>query len=90
MVRSHNKVSRSRLITRDNIARAVFAAAESMGVTDREMLEQLTEQVSKRLKVAQPLPGMEKFVSPQRRQRVSTPLLEAIINEVMSADEFSP
>ena len=90
MVRSHNKASRARFISRDNVARAVFAAAESMGVTDREMLEQLTEQVSKRLNVAQPLPGMEKFVSAQTRQRVSAPLLEVIVNEVISADEFSP
>ncbi|MCK4387752.1 MAG: vitamin B12-dependent ribonucleotide reductase [Dehalococcoidia bacterium] len=90
MVKSGKKASQVKFITRDNIARAVFTAAESMGVTDREMLEQLTEQVSKRLKVAQPLPGMEKFISPQTRQRVSTPQLEVIVSEVMSADEFSP
>lgn len=90
MVKSRKKASQVKFITRDNIARAVFTAAESMGVTDREMLEQLTEQVSKRLKVAQPLPGMEKFISPQTRQRVSTPQLEVIVSEVMSADEFSP
>ncbi len=90
MVKSGKKASQVKFITRDNIARAVFTAAESMGVTDREMLEQLTEQVSKRLKVAQPLPGMEKFISPQTRQRVSTPQLKVIVSEVMSADEFSP
>lgn len=88
MAKPGKKASRVKLITRDKIAQAVFTAAESIGVTDREMLEQLTEQVTKRLKVAQPLPGMEKFV--QTRHPISPSQLQAIVSEVMSADEFSP
>jgi ribonucleoside-diphosphate reductase alpha chain len=50
-------------VTTDNVARAVFSAAESVGVTDRELLEQLTERVSEQLGVTRPLPGMEELVS---------------------------
>ena len=58
-------------VTEENVARAVFSAAESVGVNDRQFLEQLTEKVSERLGVAQPLPGMEALVAaePARRQR---------------------
>ena len=49
-------------IGRDRVARAVFAAAESMGISDRKLLERFTEQVSQRLEVAQPFPGMEEFI----------------------------
>jgi len=49
-------------VTTDNVARAVFSAAESVGVTDRDLLEQLTEKMSQELGVAQPLPGMEDLV----------------------------
>ena len=49
-------------VTTDNVARAVFSAAESVGVTDRHLLEQLTEKVSEQLGVARPLPGMEDLV----------------------------
>ncbi len=49
-------------VTTESVAKAVFAAAESIGVTDRELLEQLTEKVSERLGTARPLPGMEDLV----------------------------
>jgi len=49
-------------VTTDNVVRAVFSAAESVGVTDRILLEQLTEKVSQQLGVARPLPGMEDLV----------------------------
>lgn len=50
-------------VTTENVARAVFSAAESVGVTDRHLLEQLTEKVSERLGAARPFPGMEEFVA---------------------------
>ena len=58
-------------LSEESVARAVFSAAESAGVNDRQFLEQLTEKVSQRLGVAQPLPGMEALVAtePGRRQR---------------------
>ncbi len=77
-------------IGRDKVARAVFAAAESMGISDRKLLERFTEQVSQRLEVAQPLPGMEEFVPRQTKQPMSPSQIRAIVKDVLTADEFSP
>ena len=89
MIKSRKKTSQTKFITHAEIARAVFAAAESIGMSDRKMLEKLTEQVSQRLKIAQPLPGMEKFL-PQPRYSISPSQLQAVVSEVLTADEFSP
>ncbi len=77
-------------IGRDRVARAVFAAAESMGISDRKLLEKFTEQVSQRLGVAQPFPGMEEFVPLQTKQPVSPSQIQALVKEILIADEFSP
>jgi ribonucleoside-diphosphate reductase alpha chain len=79
-----------KVIDRDRVARAVFAAAESMGISDRKMLEKFTEQVSQRLEVAQPLPGMEELVPRQTKQSVSSSQIQAMVKEILTADEFSP
>jgi ribonucleoside-diphosphate reductase alpha chain len=52
---------------RDQIARAIFAAAESAGISDRNLTERLTGQVIERLERGKlgtrlPLPGMEALV----------------------------
>ncbi len=58
-------------LNRTGIARAVFSAAESMGISDRHQIEHLTSQVIERLektmppveqRIKQPLPGMEDLV----------------------------
>jgi len=77
-------------IGRDKIARAVFAAAESMGITDRKLLEKFTEQVSQRLEVAHPFPGMEELVTRQTKQPLSSSRIRAMVKEILTADEFSP
>jgi ribonucleoside-diphosphate reductase alpha chain len=77
-------------IGRDRVARAVFAAAESMGISDRKLLERFTEQVSQRLEVTQPFPGMEEFVPRQTKQPMSPSQIRAIVKEILTADEFSP
>jgi ribonucleoside-diphosphate reductase alpha chain len=77
-------------IGRDRVARAVFAAAESMGISDRKLLEKFTEQVSQRLEVAQPFPGMEEFVPRQTKQPLSPSQIRAMVKEILTADEFSP
>jgi len=77
-------------IGRDRVARAVFAAAESMGISDRKLLEKFAEQVSQRLGVAQPFPGMEEFVPLQTKQPVSPSQIQALVKEILTADEFSP
>ena len=40
---------------RTQIARAIFTAAESMGMSDRQLIERLTSQVIERLEQPQPL-----------------------------------
>ena len=77
-------------IGRDRVARAVFAAAESMGISDRKLLERFTEQVSQRLEVAHPLPGMEELVPRQTKQPVSSSQIRAMVKEILTADDFSP
>lgn len=77
-------------IGRDRVAQAVFAAAESMGISDRKLLEKFTEQVSQRLGVAHPFPGMEELVPRQAKQPVSSSQIRAMVKEILTADEFSP
>jgi ribonucleoside-diphosphate reductase alpha chain len=77
-------------IERDRVAQAVFAAGESMGISDRKLLEKFTEQVSQRLEVAQPFPSMAGLVHRQTRQPVSSSQIQAMVKEILTADEFSP
>jgi len=75
---------------RDRVARAVFAAAESMGISDRKLLEKFTEQVSQRLEMAQPLPGMEGLVPEKTVQPVSSSQIREMVRRIVTANEFSP
>ena len=77
-------------IGRDRVAQAVFAAAESMGISDRKLLERFTEQVSQRLEVAHPFPGMEELVPLQTRTPVSSSRIREMVQEMVTVDEFSP
>ena len=74
--------NRAEQLRQDRIARAIFAAAESVGISDRNLAEQLTEQVIQRLKRDQlgarlPLPGMEDLI-PERKQKGKQPALPEI------------
>ena len=54
-------------LLRNRIARAVFSAADSIGISDRELVEQLTVQVIQRLEQTyQSFPGMEGGVPESR------------------------
>ena len=90
MANPGRKSARARSIDQNRIVKAVFAAGEAMGIIDRGMLEKFTEQVVERLRLTQPLPGMEKFVAQQIKQSVSESQLQAAISEILTADEFSP
>jgi len=82
--------------SRTQIARAVFAAAESMGIPDRELIERLTAQVIERLEkipLEQPptLPGMEDLVARPRHQQKRLPTnveIQAIVEEILAAEEL--
>jgi len=83
------------LLNRTRIARAVFAAAESMGLSDRERIEELAVQVIQRLEAAEPppqpekpLPGMEDLVVNTRRSRAQLPSnleIQAILEEILES-----
>jgi len=54
-----------RFLNRSQIARTIFTAAESMGISDRQQIEKLTQQVIERLEQTQSIPGMETVGQPQ-------------------------
>ncbi|MEK7848432.1 MAG: adenosylcobalamin-dependent ribonucleoside-diphosphate reductase, partial [Chloroflexota bacterium] len=67
-----------------HIVKAIFAAAESMGISDRNVVEQLTGQVLQRLGAAPTLPGMEDLVAPQPPpEAVKAEAVKAVIREVL-------
>ncbi len=81
------------LVDRTRIARTIFAAAESMGIRDRQVVERLTTQVIERLEktggdYVPVLPGMEDLVGKRaRRQRLPTDAeIEAMVKEILAAE----
>jgi len=94
-----NQSEKKRLtpLNRTQIARAVFAAAESMGMADRKLVEQLTGQVIERMEQSpplpgaeQPLPGMEHLVPKTRLKKEYLPTsseIEAIVKEILATKE---
>ena len=64
-------------VDRTRIAKAMFAAAESMGMADRNQIEQLTSHVIERLEQPQPFPGMENLIAkPRPKKKRPTPASE--------------
>jgi ribonucleoside-diphosphate reductase alpha chain len=92
MSEHESKKNNADRLARDQIARAVFAAAQSMGITDREMTEQLTSQVIQRMEKAKtgtrlPLPGMEGLVIHGRqkgKRNVEPTEIEGIVKEALT------
>ena len=85
-----NHQENKRLPGRTQIARAIFAAAESMGMADRKLIEQLTAQVIDRLEQPQPLPGMEHLVPKPRRRQKRLPTgseIQAMVREILAAEK---
>ncbi len=81
---------------RTQIARIVFAAAESIGMSDRKLIERLTAQVIERLEEQQPkqqrptLPGMEDLmIKPSHRQiRVPTDAdILTVVEEILATED---
>jgi ribonucleoside-diphosphate reductase alpha chain len=69
----------------NRIARAVFAAAESIGINDRKLLEELTGQVIQRLESRPALPGMEHLVPRQeKKQTPSASQIEVAVQEILA------
>jgi ribonucleoside-diphosphate reductase alpha chain len=85
----HRGGNRSERVLHDKIARAVFAAMEKMGIADRNLTEQLVEEVIRRLQRERsedrlPLPGMEEFVSGKSFDFLTTSRIESIVKETLA------
>ncbi len=80
-------------LARDQIARAVFAAAQNLGITDREVTEQLTSEVIQRMEKDKtaarlPLPGMEGLVMHGKhkgKRTVEPTEIEGIVKEALTS-----
>ena len=80
--------SSRKIIDRTQVARIIFSAADSMGISDRERIELLTNQVIERLERPQTLPGMEDLVPKSYRMPLSATKSEilSVVKEFL-ADE---
>lgn len=93
---SEGERSKSRRLTelnRTEILKAVVADAESMGLRDKDKIEQLTSRVIERLEHAQPFPGMEDLVPRTRtspRRVPSRAEIQAIVKEILESDDDRP
>ncbi|MFC1987274.1 vitamin B12-dependent ribonucleotide reductase [Chloroflexota bacterium] len=77
-------------LNRTEILKAVVADAESMGLRDRNKIEQLTSRVIARLERPHTLPGMEDLVPKAHRQQRPLPTkseIQAMVREILMAEE---
>ena len=84
-------------LNRNRVARAVFTAAESMGMSDRGLIERLAARVIERLEQKPPLsspptlPGMEDMVTRSSRRQAPLPTdidIQAMVEEILVAEEL--
>ncbi len=81
--------SRGGPVDRTQIARVIFAAAESVGMSDRNRIERLAKQVIERLEKPQVLPGMEHLVSRTRKhERTATEFeILTLVKEFLAGED---
>ena len=80
---NNGKNSKAERSLRNRVARAIFASAESMGISDREMIEGLADQVIERLDHVPTLPGMEDF-APIIRRPVHETEIKSIARSILA------
>jgi ribonucleoside-diphosphate reductase alpha chain len=82
-------------VNRTQIARAIFSAAEAMGIADRELIERLTDQVIERMESTSggiPLPGMEHLITKSGKKPVRLPSgseIQKMVQEILANKEGS-
>ncbi|MDP2953026.1 MAG: ribonucleotide reductase N-terminal alpha domain-containing protein, partial [Chloroflexota bacterium] len=79
--------------SRAKVVQAVFSAAESMGFSDREKLEELAAQVIRRLEGTQPLPGLEGLVATVKVSPSYSPnpaQIRSLVRDVLSPPKGDP
>jgi len=76
-------------LDRTQIARTIFSAAESMGISDRERIENIIDEVIDRME-PRSLPGMEDLIEtrniPARVPSVSE--IQSMVKDILAAEEF--
>ena len=80
---NNGKNSKAERSLRNRVARAIFASAESMGISDREMIEGLADQVIERLDHVPTLPGME-HLAPIIRRPVHETEIKSIARSILA------
>ena len=82
MSSDNGKNSKAERLLRNRIARTIFTYAESMGISDREVIEQLTDQVIDRLEHVPTLPGME-HLAPTTRRPVQETEIQSMVRSIL-------
>jgi ribonucleoside-diphosphate reductase alpha chain len=76
-------------INRTQIARAIFSAAESMGISDRNRIEEITAQVMERME-QRTLPGMEYLISSPKSKVKHVPgvaEIQSLVQDILAKEE---
>jgi ribonucleoside-diphosphate reductase alpha chain len=76
-------------INRTQVARAIFSAAESMGISDRERIEGIVDQVLERME-QRSLPGMEELVGDTKNKAKYLPSvteIQSMVKEILDKDK---
>ncbi len=83
-------IKKDTFVNRSQVARAIFNAAASMGISDREAVEKLTTQVIARLERPAALPGMEDLVPKNAngfQQHASDADILAMVKEFLATEK---
>lgn len=80
---NNGKNSKAERALRNKVVQAMFASAESMGISDREMIEGLADQVIARLNRVPTLPGME-HLAPEIRRPVQETEIRSIARSILA------
>jgi ribonucleoside-diphosphate reductase alpha chain len=76
-------------VNRTQIARTIFSAAESMGISDREKIERMIDQVIERIE-PRLLPGMEGLISDAKNKVKYSPSvteIQNLVKEILAKEE---
>ena len=85
-----SKTGAGGLVNRTQVARAIFNAAASMGISDRDQIDKITTQVIARMERPAVLPGMEDFMPKNIKQPLppaSDSDILAMVKEFLSVEK---
>jgi len=80
---NNGKNAKAERFLRNRIARTIFAYAESIGISDRDIIEQLTDRVIERLEHVPTLPGWE-HLAPTTRRPVQEAEIQSMVRNILA------